>query len=279
MTHGRRGSPTPWPDRLRVGAAALLLASGVAFLIGSHEERAGHHETAAEHAMETAPTPSGAPAPSPTLAAPTPTHAAVAPTATKDPRLSAPEGSKEREAGERAARQAKASAAPTRASAAPTVTASAHLAEAVPSATATQAPEGSAAREAAERADNGSTPGGTASPVESSERLFGINTESTALIGAALAVTSALALLLLFAPSRRLRRITAGAAVLFCLSASALDVREVTHQQALGRTHVVVAAVIVLLLHVIAGVLSALVVVYCPPDRAIPGAIGPVYVD
>ena len=262
------------PGRLRVGAAALLLASGVAFLIGSSLERAGHHETAAQHALEVGAAPVTAPVAAPTVSpsnapvigqSPRPASVRPAPSPTKDTRLTAPEGSKAKEAGERAARETKASPSPTR----PAVTATAAsarpaVAAVTSSPTPTQAAEGSAARESAERSPGASAPGTVVPASESSERLFGINPESTSLTAGALAVTAVLALLLLLLPSRRLRRLAAGAAVLFCLGASALDLREITHQNMLGRTGIVAVAAVVLLLHVAAAAFSGVLVARHP---------------
>lgn len=244
---------------LRAGTAALLLASGLAFSIGTHLERASHHETAAEHARETAALPVPTPLPTATTT-PTPSPATThvskpttSATPSKDPRLSAPEGSKAREAGERAARQAKAT---------PTRTPPAAAAPATPSSASTgsspsQAPEGSAEREAAERATASHAPstqvGATDSHSENSEKLFGVNTESTRLVITAVAVTVLAALLLLVVPHPRpLRRVALGTFA-FCVAATALDIRESIHQHSLGQGNVLAAALVVAILHATAG--------------------------
>lgn len=249
---------------LRVAAAGLLAVSGAAFAVGSGIERASHHETAAQHAQESAVAPqtTAAATAAPTAARSTPPAApevARAPAVvTKDPRLQAPEGSKEREAGEHAARQAKATPRPTPTGTTTptgTVTPAAPTPAAVAAGSPTQAPEGSAAREAAERA--GDDAGPQTAPGEASERLFGVNPESTGLVAATVAVTALLALLVLLVPARRGLRWAAAAAVLFCAGAVALDVREVAHQHAVGTNSVLIAAVVVAVLHALAGVAAA----------------------
>lgn len=238
---------------LRVVAAGLLAASAFAFAVGSSLERAGHRETAAEPTRRIAvPTPTPARAAAPTSTRRLPTSAAprvvAAPAVTKDPRLTAPEGSAQRETGERAARAAKASPRPAPRSTAtgaslPAVTASA-------AGVVTQAPEGSAAREAAEHAGAGAA--SQTVPGEASERLFGVNPESTGLVVVTVGVTALLALLVLLVPVRRGLPWVAAAAAVFCAAAVALDVREVAHQYAVGTTRVLVAAAIVAMLHALA---------------------------
>lgn len=243
--------------RLRVLTAVLLGASAVAFAAGTSAERAQHHDVPL---AEPTPTESASLQPSnhvtPTASASS--RAGVKPSATRDPRLSAPEGSKEREAGERAARKAAAEAAaraaasarasalaagrtppPLAASPTPTVTADA------------SAPEGSAARESSERA-------GATSATESSERLFGINPESTGLVDLAVASTLLILLLVLLLPLGTLLQLAVLGAIGFCLAATGLDIREALHQQSLRQTGLMWAAIGVAALHVVAAIAAAL---------------------
>lgn len=125
-----------------------------------------------------------------------------------------------------------------------------------------QAPEGSAAREAAERAaaaGSGTGTGTAASGGESSEPLFGINTESTGLGALSVAV------------KRCSRYWFAAASVMFCVAAASLDLRKVTHQHALGQTGVMAAAIRVTILHILAGVAAVLLAVACT-ERQVPAS-------
>lgn len=246
--------------RVQLTTAVLLALGAVLFTIGTKIERAGHVETAAQHAAEngTPATTSLSPVPSqrsssvPTTASspvarPTPTS-----TPTRDPGLSAPEGSKEREAAEHRKRDAAASAAAAaarrpspRASVAPGAsalsTAAPTTAAAVPDA---HASEGSAAKEAAES----KTSAGGAPHSEASERLFGVNTESTPVVVAADMLALVLIGLVLLLTGGALR--LAGLAVAVSgLGGVGLDIREAIHQHGLGKTGLVVLVIGVALLH------------------------------
>jgi hypothetical protein len=121
---------------------------------------------------------------------------------------------------------------------------------AVPSATPV---EGSPEREAQERA-------GQTAPVtaEASERLFGIDVESTTVI----VIADLLALLfiaaVLLTPSGSALALVSTVVVAFGLSAAVLDVREVVHQQREGRSGLVAVAILVALLHLAAASIAAI---------------------
>ena len=241
--------------RMRITTAVLLALGAALFTVGTQIERAGHVETAAEHATEsgTAATTTPSPAPSP------PAAVAVAParttrpartaSATRDPGLSAPEGSKEREAAEHRRRDAaSAVAAPRKPSPRATATLAATASARTPASAAAgpdaSAPEGTAAREAAEA----KTTAGATSHSESSERLFGVNTESTPVVVAAdlFALVLIGSVLLL---SGRALRLTGLAVAVSGLVAVGLDLREAVHQHDLGKNGLLVLVVAVAVLH------------------------------
>ena len=233
------------PRTLRVLTAVLLGLSAGAFAAGTAAERASHHarEAGATPAPSVA-TPT--PAPSVTAASAVPASSArprISTNPTRDPRLSAPEGSKQREAGERAARLAKASAQPRATSRATAAVAPSPTTPSTPPPDAL-APEGSAAREAAEgRRTSGNT--------EAGERLFGINTESRGLVGLAVVTSLVLLVLLVMIPAGRWAGAVAAATFAFALAATALDVREAVHQYDLAQTGLGAAALGVALLHLL----------------------------
>lgn len=240
---------------LRGLTAALLALAAVLFTIGTLIERSGHTETAAQHAAETAPalspTPSP-PGPSAGAARATPAPSRALPSSTRDPGLSAPEGSKEREAAERRKRAAAAHPKPPPATAATSASATANTptpSTATPDASAS---EGSAAREAAEAAKPTAAQGHS----ESSERLFGVNTESTPVIVAADLVALVLIGLVLWLTGTALR-LTGLTVAATSLGAVALDVRETLHQHDLGRTGLVVLVTVVATVHLAAAVAGA----------------------
>lgn len=246
-------------DGVRIPTAVLLALGAVLFSVGTQIERAGHVETAAQHAAENgtaAPTsPSPVPSQTPSKLATTASSPTARPTPkstpTRDPGLSAPEGSKEREAAEHRKREAAASAAGAPRTPSPHASVAPGASGVPPTAPATaaavpdaSASEGSAAREAAEAKTTAGGPGHS----EARERLLGINTESTPVIVVADLLALVLIGLVLLLTGGALR--LAGLAVAASgLGAVALDIREAIHQQGLGKTGLVVLVVGVALLH------------------------------
>lgn len=240
---------------VRSTTAVLLALGAVLFTVGTQIERAGHVETSAQHAAENGKSaPSPAPSPAPAAAAATtssPTARPVPkPTPTRDPGLSAPEGSKQREAAEHRKREAAAGAAATARTPSPrTVAAGASALPTTAAATAAAVPdasasEGSAAREAAEA----KTTAGVRPHSEASERLFGVNTESTPVVVAADLLAVVLIGLVLL-PSGGPLRLAGLAVAASGIGAVGLDIREAIHQHGLGKTGLVVLVVGVALLH------------------------------
>lgn len=259
---------------LRLVTAVLLGLSGVAFTVGVGLERsaAGREQATSHRSTATATIPATSPTVTPTSSpsqrskvSPTrrPTLSAVRPT-TQPPEGSPareaqeraaaaakaaqpPEGSPKREAQERAAAAAKRRQTPTpRLSAATTATTP------VPTSASTAPAEGSPQREAQERA--GQTGPAT---TEASERLFGIDVESTGVIVLADLLTLLLIAMVLLAPAGTLLGVVSMAVVAFGLGAAGLDGREVLHQQREGRTGLVAMAILVALLHLTAASTAA----------------------
>jgi hypothetical protein len=114
-------------------------------------------------------------------------------------------------------------------------------------------PAASPAREkGTERKGETAGAGGHESPAQlarehNSERIFGIDTESTALVAIAIAVSIAFALALWSRPSALIPLGIAG----FALVAAVFDVREVFHQIDESRTNLAVIAALVAFLHVL----------------------------
>ena len=88
---------------------------------------------------------------------------------------------------------------------------------------------------------------------ESSEKVLGINTESTGLVVVAVALSGALAILVLVRPRRRVFLAVASFAVLF----AAFDILELIHQINNSRAGIATIAAAVLLIHAAAALLSA----------------------
>ncbi len=120
-------------------------------------------------------------------------------------------------------------------------------------AVATSAPEGSAAREAAEGRGESATASG-----EITEKLFGIETESTGLVVAVVVLSLMLAAGLLVIRSPL---ILVGAAVVV-LGATAFDIRELAHQIDESRNGVAVLAALTAVSHLaVAAVASGLLLI------------------
>jgi heme/copper-type cytochrome/quinol oxidase subunit 4 len=111
------------------------------------------------------------------------------------------------------------------------------------------APEGSAAREAGEK--NASAQA-TEAKERKSEQLFGVNTETNAVIGFVVATSLLLAII---AVVMRSPIVLAGVAVV-ALGAIAFDIREVLHQVDQSRTGVAMLAALTAALHVVIVVLA-----------------------
>jgi hypothetical protein len=224
------------PRGLRTVAAVVVGLAAALFTLGTLVERSGHIDA----------TPRPVPSPVSTSAPPTPAVTATRPQArrpstppTKDPGLSAPEGSAEREAAEKRARAAKAH--PTSIPSTPARSAPAATPEPSPTTPPVpdlSAPEGSAEREAAE--------GAAGTP---SERIFGINTESTALVVAADLLALVLLSAVLLVRPRRPLRLVALTIVVTSAAAVAFDVREALHQHAIGRSGLLALVVLVAVAH------------------------------
>lgn len=224
------------PHGLRLVAAVSVGLAAALFTFGTVVERSGH--------IDAAPRP--VPSPVRTSAPPIPAVTATRPQVrrpstppTKDPGLSAPEGSAEREAAEKRARAAK--SPPT---AIPSTPARSTPVATAPASPTTQpvpdlsAPEGSAEREAAE--------GVAGAP---SERIFGINTESTGLVVAADLLALALLSAVLLVRPRRPLRLVALTIVVTSAAAVAFDVREALHQRDIGRSGLLALVVLVAIAH------------------------------
>lgn len=250
--------------RLRIATAMLLGAAALAFTAGTAAERSSHHESPARRAVEnavasTAPAlPPVVPDPTPASNPPTATPTAVAPSG-----LNAPEGSEAREAAEHAT----AIPVPPASSASVATAAASVSPEPVPGAAAAAdapAPEGSAAREAAEGASGGEVSG------EAGERLFGVNTESSALVALAAVISLLLLLLVLLAPTGAALRVVALLTVGFTGAATALDLREALHQHDLGQSGLVGAALGVGALHLLCALTAAALLTRPQPTRPAP---------
>lgn len=230
---------------LRISTAILLGAAALAFTVGTAAERSAHRDSEAAHADEhasplitTPPTVTSPPtgAADPSTPGPVPTSASG---------LSAPEGSAAREVAERG-EHLEPTAVPT--------PVPADQATATPDADA-DAAEGSAAREAAERGE------GTHSD-EAGERLFGLTTESTALVTLAGLISLALILLLLLARSGPALAVTSAATAAFAAAAAALDTRESLHQQDLGQNGLLATAAGVAALHLLCALSALALLIY-----------------
>jgi hypothetical protein len=159
-----------------------------------------------------------------------------------DSDLSAPEGSEAREAAERVPEVSSDEAEKGEPESGLTTTVRTTAPDAA-------APEGSAAREAAEHAGSGTS--------EAGERLFGLDTESTWVVGTVDLITAALALLILVAPAPGVLGGVALVAAGFSGAATGLDIREALHQHDEARAGLVGAAVGVAVLHVLCALVAS----------------------
>jgi hypothetical protein len=136
---------------------------------------------------------------------------------------------------------------------------STHHDEAVPSVNASATPqgaEGSAAREAAERkqpaAASGATPASEAGG-ETTEKVFGINTESIGLV-----VVLVIASLVLAGTALMVRSpLVLGAIIVVALAATVFDVREIAHQLDESRNGVATLAALTMTLHLLVALVAA----------------------
>lgn len=112
------------------------------------------------------------------------------------------------------------------------------------------APEGSEGREAAER--RGRVEAAESSGDESSEEVFGINTESTGVVVAAVIISLLLALAALLVRSP----LVLGLIVVVVLGAIAFDVREVMRQVDESRTDVATLAALTAVLHMLTAIVA-----------------------